>query len=105
MSLAINFSSIVWPINNMSSKLTIISIFRRRNTETGTLSKFVKILGAGPSPKQRQETRKASLTKETAQIFWMQDLIELKSMHLLNPVCTCNLPSLDCFEGSASLPS
>ena len=50
-------------------------------------------------------TRKASLTKETAQIFWMQDLMELKSMHPSNPVFTCNLPSLECFEDSANPPS
>ena len=29
-------------------------MFRQRNTETGILSNFVKIFGAGVSPKQRQ---------------------------------------------------
>ena len=80
-------------------------MFRRRNTKTGILSNFIKILGAGPSPKQRQKIRKASLTKETAQILWMQDLMESKSMNTSNPVCTCNLPSLECFENSANPPS
>ena len=29
--------------------------------------------------------------------------MELKSMHPSNPVCTCNIPSLECFEDSATL--
>ena len=33
-----------------------------------------------------KETHKAFLTKEAAQIFWMQDLMEPKSMHPSNPV-------------------
>ena len=52
-----------------------------------------------------KETRKVSLTKETKQIFWMQDLMELKGMHPSNPVCTCNLGSVKCFEDSANPPS
>ena len=52
-----------------------------------------------------KETRKVSLTKETTQIFWMQDLMELNSMHPSNPVCTCNLPSLECFDNGANSPS
>ena len=52
-----------------------------------------------------KETCKASLTKETAQIFWMQDLMELQSMCPSNPVFTYNLPSLECFKDSANLPS
>ena len=43
-----------------------------------------------------KETRKAFLTKETGQTFWIQDVIELRSMHPLNTVCTCNLSSLEC---------
>ena len=35
----------------------------------------------------------------------MQDLMELKGMHTSNPVCACNLPSLECFKDSAIPPS
>ena len=80
-------------------------MFRRRNIETGILSNFVKILGLALVQNKGKENRNVSLTKETEQIFWMQDLMELKSMHPSNPVCTCNLPSLECFKDSANTPS
>ena len=51
-----------------------------------------------------KETCKVSLTKETERIFWMQDLIELKSMHPLSPVCICNLASLVHFEDVENPP-
>ena len=41
-----------------------------------------------------EQNCEASLTKETAQIFWMQDLMKLKSMHLqiqFAHVITCNV--------------
>ena len=83
----------------------MISMFRRCNTETGILSNFVKILGAVLVQNKDKETRKVSLAKETAQIFWMQDSMKLKSMHPSNSVCKYNLPSLECFKGSANSPS
>ena len=55
--------------------------------------------------KKDKETFTVSPTKETAKTFWIQDLMELKSMHSSDPVCTCNLPSLECFKDSAKLPS
>ena len=79
-----------------------ISMFRRRITETGILSNFVKIVGAGPSPKQRQRNSKVSLNKEIEQIFWVQDLRKLQNMHPSNPVCTCNLLFLECFQDSGN---
>ena len=47
---------------------------------------------------KEKEIRKASLIKETAQVFWMQDLIELKYMHPSNPAGTCNLSYLPCMN-------
>ena len=44
-----------------------------------------------------KETCKVSLTKETKQTFWMEEL-ELKSVHPSNPVCIRNLAFLVCFE-------
>ena len=58
----------------------------------------------GLAQNKDKKTRKASLSEETAQVFWMQDLMELKRMHPSNPVCTCNLSSLECFEDSANPP-
>ena len=52
-----------------------------------------------------KETRKVSQIKETEQVFWMQDLMELKSMHPSNQVWACNLPSLQCLEDGANPPS
>ena len=75
-------------------------MFSRRNTENGILSNFVKILGAGSSPKHTQ--RNFSLTKEIKKTFWMHDLMEQKSMRPSNSVCASNLPSLECLEDSSS---
>ena len=80
-------------------------MFNQRNTETGILGNFVKCLVVGLDQNKGKETRKISMNKETKQNFWMQDLIELKSMHPSNPVCTCNSSSLECFEDSANPPS
>ena len=69
------------------------------------LSNFEKVLVLGLVQNKGKVALKVSLTKETEQTFWIQDLMELKSMHLANPVCSCNLPSLECFEDSANPPS
>ena len=68
-------------------------MFKQRNTETGVVSNFAKILCAGPSPKQRQRKKLVKLPwpRKPKQTFWIQDLMELKSMHPSDGVCTCNL--------------
>ena len=54
VSLDIWASCNIRPINNMSSRYTIIRKFIRRNTATGIFINLVKSFGAGPRPKQRQ---------------------------------------------------
>lgn len=54
MSLDIWGSCSVRPINNISSRYTIIRIFIRRNTATVIFINLVKNFGAGPRPKSRQ---------------------------------------------------
>ena len=54
MSLDIWASCTVRPINNISSRYTIIRIFIRRNTATVIFINLVKNFGAGPRPKPRQ---------------------------------------------------
>ena len=47
-----------------------------------------------------KETRKVSLTKEIEQIFWMQDLMKLKSIQV-----QLAISSIERFEDSANPPS
>ena len=56
----------------------------------------------GPVKYKGKETRKVSLTKGIERTFWISDLMELKSVRISNPIRTCNLPSLECFEGSGN---
>ena len=79
-------------------------MFSGGNAESGILSN-AKFLLLGQVQNKGKETRKVYLAKEIEQTFWMQDLMELKSMSPSNEVCTCNVPSLECFEDSANPPS
>ena len=47
-----------------------------------------------------KETRKVSLNKEIEQIFWMQDLMKLKSIQV-----QLAISSIERFEDSANPPS
>ena len=76
-------------------------MFRSCNTKIRILNILQKILVLGLVQNKGKKTRRVPLIKETKKIFWMQDLMELKSMHPSSPVFTCNLPFLECFEDSA----